>query len=100
MLYKALVRSHLEYAIAVWCPYKKGDISLLEKVQRGATKLIGSIKHLPYVDRLKKLKLPTLKYRRARGDMIELFKILHGFYDNTNNITLTPHVGVATRGNK
>lgn len=100
MLYKALVRSHLEYAIAVWCPYKKGDISSLEKVQRRATKLIGSIKHLPYVERLIQLKLPTLKYRRARGDMIEVFKILHGFYDNTSNITLTPHVGVATRGNK
>ena len=37
------------------------------------------------MDRLKQLKLPTLKYRRARGDMIELFKILHGFYDNTSN---------------
>jgi ribonucleases P/MRP protein subunit RPP40 len=49
---------------------------------------------------LKKLKLPTLEYRRARGDMIEVFKILHGFHDNTNNITLTLHVGVATRGNK
>ena len=100
MLYKALVRSHLEYANAVWCPYKKGDISLLENVQKRATKLITSIKHLTYEDRLKKLKLPTLKYRRAKCDMIEVFKILHGFYDNINNITLTPHVGVATRGNK
>ena len=66
MLYKALVRSHLEYAIAVWSPYEKGDISSLEKVQRRATKLIGSIRHLPYVDRLKQLKLPTLKYRRGK----------------------------------
>ena len=100
MLYKALVRSHLEYAIAVWCPYKKGDISSLEKVQRRATKFIDSIKHLPYVDILIQLKLPTFKYRRARGDMIEVYKILQGFYDNTSNITLTPHVGIATRGNK
>ena len=46
------------------------------------------------------LKLPTLRYRRARGDMNEVFKILHGHYDNIDNITLTPHVGVATRGNK
>jgi hypothetical protein len=94
------IRSQLEYAIAVWCPYKKGDISSLEKVQRRATKLIGLLEHLPYVNRRKKLKLPTLKYRRARGDMIEVFKILHGFYDDTNNITIRPHVGVATRGNK
>ena len=28
------------------------------------------------------LKLPTLKLRRARGDMIEVFKIIHGFYDS------------------
>jgi len=28
------------------------------------------------------MKLPTLKYRRHRGDMIETYKILHGLYDN------------------
>ena len=27
------------------------------------------------------LGIPTLKYRRCRGDMIETFKILHGIYD-------------------
>jgi len=26
-------------------------------------------------------KLPTLKYRRLRGDMIEVFKITHNIYD-------------------
>ena len=56
--------------------------ALLEKVQRRATKLIYDVKHLPYESRLKRLKLPTLKYRRARGDVIETFKILHGYYDN------------------
>jgi len=72
MLYKALVPSHLEYANAFWSPYKKCNIyvGLLKGVQRRATKLINSIKHLTYESRLKKLKLPILKYRRARGDMI------------------------------
>jgi len=37
-----------------------------------ATKLVTSIKHLPYAERLKALQLPTLKYRRYRGDMIEV----------------------------
>ena len=37
MLYKSLVRTHIEYAVSVWCPYKKGDI---EKIQKRATKLI------------------------------------------------------------
>jgi len=32
--------------------------------------------------------------------MIKVFKILHGFYDNINNISLLPHVDVATRDNK
>jgi len=43
------------------------------------TKLIISLKHLPYIERLKQLKLPTLKYRRLRGDMIEVFKIVKNY---------------------
>ena len=41
-----------------------------------------------------------MKYRRARGDVIETFKILHGYYDNVANISLFPHDGFKTRGNK
>jgi len=74
MLYKSLVRSHLEYA-NLWNPHRLGLIKDLEKVQMCATKLVISIKNLTYKDRLKKLKLPTLKYRRIRGDMIEVYKI-------------------------
>ena len=40
------------------------------------TKLIPGFKSLSYEERLQKLKLPTLKYRRLRGDMIEVCKIL------------------------
>ena len=80
-LFQALVRPHLEYAAAVWSPYKIGDIESIENVQRRATKLIPSLKNLEYPERLKKLKMPTLKYRRLRGDMIETFKILSGKYD-------------------
>ena len=32
-------------------------------------------------ERLKKLKLPCLKYRRIRGDLIEVYKIITGSYD-------------------
>jgi len=53
----------------------------LEKVQMRATKLVLAVKHLTYKERLLQLKLPALKYRRLRGDIIEVFKILTGKYD-------------------
>jgi len=53
-----------------------------------ATKLVISIKNLTYKDRLKRLKLPTLKYRRIRGDMIEVYKISTSKYDIRVNLYL------------
>ena len=67
-----MIRSHLEYANSVWNPHRLGLIKDLEKVQMHATKLVISIKGITYKDRLKRLKLPTLKYIRIRGDMIEV----------------------------
>ena len=49
---------------------------MIEKVQRRATKLIPSISQLPYQQRLRELKLPSLYHRRRRGDMIQVFKIM------------------------
>jgi len=52
------------------------------------TKLVMTVKHLSYKERLARLKLPTLKYRRTRGDMIEVYKILTDKYDNNVNLHL------------
>jgi len=65
----------LEYANSVWNPHRQGLITDLEKIQMRATKLVLTVKHLTYKERLVQLKLPTLRYRRLRGDMIEVFKI-------------------------
>jgi len=46
-----------------------------------ATKLVLTVKHLTYKERLLQLKLLTLKYRRSRGDMVEVLKKLTGKYD-------------------
>ena len=41
-----------------------------------ATKTLPKLNKLKYIDRLKKLKLTCLKYRRLREDLIEAYKIL------------------------
>ena len=81
LLYKSLVRTHLEYGITTWFPYKLKDIETIEKIQKRATKQVKQIRHSSYSERLRMLNLPTLRYRRHRGDMIEVFKILHNIYD-------------------
>ncbi|XP_071145673.1 uncharacterized protein [Mytilus edulis] len=54
---------------------------MIENVQRRATKQLPGLNNLTYSERLQKLKLPSLNFRRVRGDMIELYKILNGQYD-------------------
>lgn len=77
-LYKALVRPKLEYCIQAWCPYLKKDIDSLERVQRRATKMIEGYKNMCYEDRLSNTGLMKLEKRRARGDLIQVFKIIKG----------------------
>ena len=87
-LYKTMVRSHLDYAMAVWHPYKIKHKIALENIQRRATKELPGMRDLSYIERLKLLKLPTLAYRRLRGDMIEVYKIIHNIYDHES----VPHL--------
>ena len=77
-LYPVLVRPLLEYCVQVWSPYKRKHVNLIERVQRRATKLVPSLRDLPYEERLLRLKLTTLEERRARGDMILTYKLISG----------------------
>ena len=80
-LFKSIVRPILEYGNVVWSPSLRKHVHLIENVQRRYTKRIKGIKNMEYEDRLEYLRLPSLEYRRFRGDMIETFKVLKGFYD-------------------
>ena len=95
-LFCAQVRSHLEYAIQFWAPYLRKDVNTMESVQRRATKYIPGFKDMSYTDRLKKLDLPTLAYRRLRGSMIEVYKIFNT-YDRDISPQLTTRE-TSTRG--
>ena len=77
-LYKTLVRPHLEYAMQAWRPYKQKDINNIESVQRRATRMIEGLSRFSYEERLRRLNLISLEMRRLRGDLIEVFKIMHG----------------------
>jgi len=79
LIYKTYIRPRLEFCIQSWSPYLSKDIETLERVQRTATRLVPQLRKFSYEERLQKLGLTTLKDRRQRGDMIEVFKLLEGF---------------------
>ena len=80
-LFKSLVRPHIEFANQVCASYLIKHITAIENVQRRATNSIPGLKDLNYEQRLRHIKLPSLSYRRIRGDMIDVFKICHDIYD-------------------
>ena len=81
-LFCAFVRPHLEYGQAVWSPHLQKQIDALEMVQIRATKLVDGLKEMTYEERLKECKLTTLRFRRMRGDMIEVYKHFHSYDQN------------------
>lgn len=97
-LYKALVRPHLEYGQIVWSPRYIRQSKKIENIQRRATKLVPNIRHLPYKERLRRLDLPSLKYRRIRGDMINVYKILNENNCESNKLLSLNVSNYNTRG--
>ena len=77
-LYKALIRPLLEYCSSIWTPILIADSIEIEKVQRRATKLVYNVRNLSYENRLKELKLDSIKFRRRRTDILQVYRIVHG----------------------
>ena len=50
----------------------------MERVQRSATRLLSEFAKYSYEDRLKKLGITTLRRRRERGDLIEVYRLMSG----------------------
>ena len=70
-------------------PRRMCDIEKIEKVQMRATKLIRSLSSRSYVERLRALELPALRYRQLRGDLIQLHRYVNNKYDT--NFVLQLH---------
>ena len=75
-LFASLVRSHLKFRNVACFSRLEKDRNLIDGVQRWATKLVHEIKDLEYEERLKRMDLPSLRYRRTRRDMIDTYKII------------------------
>ena len=99
MLFTALVHPHLEFGNVAWVPRFPKDGLLIQGVQRRATKLVPDLTELDYSERLKSMDLPSMKYRRERGDTIETCKYIHGLY-SVNNSLLKIDAETVTRGHK
>jgi len=87
-LFKSLVRPVIEYGNPIWNTLLKKHTTPIEDIQRRFTKKIIGLNKLSYEERLAITRLPSLEYRRLRGDMIETFKIVHGFYDKVTVCSL------------
>ena len=73
------VRPHLEFAQAVWATFMMKYVNMIENLQLRATKLVDGLGEFEYKERLARLNLPILFYRRPRGDVIETYKHFHEY---------------------
>ena len=96
-LFVAIVRPHLEFGNVAWSPRFNKEIDQLEKVRARATKVIPGLKGLNYEERLQVMKLPSLRYRRKRGDLIEVYKYINEYYSVNKNL-LCKETSNRTRG--
>jgi hypothetical protein len=92
LLYKSLVMSTLNYASIIWSP-DKGDLILLESVQRRATKYILNDYDSDYKTRLARLDLLPISYIKEFYDLCFFYKCIHRFYDfDISHIIPLPNV--------
>ena len=84
-LYTTFVRCHMEFAAPAWSPWLLGDIAKLESVQEQAVRMISGLTSTNYNDKLMELGIESLEVRRRKFDMVETYKIIHGFSKTPHN---------------
>ena len=98
-LFTTLVRPILEYNNPIWGPHFMLDQRRVEKIQRRATRLLPHLQDKSYSERLSALSLPSLSYRRHRGDLILLYKIINNYF-NSDFTDLFTYSTSSTRGHQ
>ena len=83
-LYSTYLRPKLEYNTPIWSPDLKKDKLKIESIQQQFTRFAFMRCNIPfssYSDRLYKINMKPLEYRRIYFDLILLFKIYIGISD-------------------
>ena len=79
-IFSEYIRPVLEFGGPASYPLTLGEADKIEGVQRRATKRIQGFFDLSYEERLVRLDLFSMGYRRLRGDLIVAWRIVHGFF--------------------
>lgn len=90
--YTTFIRPTLEYATTIWSPYFEKDKTTIEKVQKFFTRKVFqrcNISYSSYADRLYKLNIKSLEYRRLEFDLFMFYKIIYGVVDVEKTIFFT-----------
>ena len=90
--YFSMVRPILEYSSTIWSPYTKDYIHKIKMVQRRAARYVTSrYRNTSSVtSMIEHLEWESLEARRAKHQLIMLFKFIHDLVDIPANEYLTP----------
>ena len=90
LVYEQYIRPHLEFAVPAWSPWLASEGQVLKKLQKRAIKMISGLTASTYEDRLAELDLLSLEACRVKYNLVQTFKIVHGFdrVDCSNWFTL------------
>ena len=72
-----------------WSPWHQKDIDALEDIQKRVLRMTSGLSSTLYHEQLKELGMMSLFERRKRGDMIQVWKILHNHDDVDETIWFT-----------
>ena len=92
-LYKILVRPHLEYSVSAWSPCYTKDKLLLERIQHRFTRMVPGLTGL--MIRLQHLGIWSLKEKRNRADLLEVFKCIKDY--QRFHLIASSHFGLDVR---
>ncbi len=79
-------------------PFSPWDCLALESVQKLAVKFVKGLRHVPYETTLQRLQLFSLIRRRIRGDLICMYKIMHGLLDFPCDAVFAAPTRIGLRG--